>query len=237
MTSEAGQATVEWTGVTLLVALVLSAAMAFIPAIDGRSFGSLLGHAIVCAVRGRCDDGNRALAAAYGPADAALLRRFAPNIVYEPGTHTLPVDFRRCRSHHCSDAPDDKSLDTARSSGGTPAAAFTYVVHRGAETPSSTGSTRTPIPPSVDRCRNLALDRIHAAEARLAIAACTAALVSSSLPKRTELGARANCEGIAIEAALSLPGRATRSAANQSSCDSRQENSTGLPQKGDSAQP
>jgi hypothetical protein len=134
MTSEAGQATVEWTGVTLLVALVLSAAMAFIPAIDGRSFGSLLGHAIVCAVRGRCDDGNRALAAAYGPADAALLRRFAPNIVYEPGTHTLPVDFRRCRSHHCSDAPDDKSLDTARSSRGTPAAVFTHVLHRGADT-------------------------------------------------------------------------------------------------------
>jgi hypothetical protein len=134
VTSEAGQATVEWTGVTLLVALVLSAAVAFVPAVDGRSFGSFLAHAIVCAVRGGCDDGARALAAAYGTADAELVRRFAPNIVYEPGTHTLPVDFRRCRSHHCSDAPDDQSLDTARSSRGTPAAAFTHVLHRGAET-------------------------------------------------------------------------------------------------------
>src|SRR5690349_17524954 len=133
MTSEAGQATIEWTGVTLLVALVLGAAIAFIPAVDGRSFGSFLAHAIVCAVRGGCDDGNRELAAAYGAADAALVRRFAPNIVYEPGTHTLPVDFRRCRSHHCSDAPDDQSLDTARSSRGTPAAVFTHVLHRGAD--------------------------------------------------------------------------------------------------------
>ena len=134
MASETGQATIEWTAVLLLVALVLGAAVAFVPAVDGRSFGSYLAHAIVCAVRGGCDDGDAALATAYGPADAALLRRFAPNIVYEPGTHTLPVDFRRCRSHHCSDAPDDQSLDTARSSRGVPAAAFTHVVHNAGET-------------------------------------------------------------------------------------------------------
>src|SRR5436190_4732838 len=134
MTSERGQATIEWTAVMLLVALVLSAAAAFVPVVDGRSFGSFLAHAIVCAIRGGCDEGDPALEAAYGTADAELIRRFAPNIVYEPGTHTLPVDFRRCRSHHCSDAPDDQSLDTARSSRGTPAAAFTHVVHRGADT-------------------------------------------------------------------------------------------------------
>jgi hypothetical protein len=132
--AENGQATIEWTAVMVLVALVLGAAAAFLPAVDGRPFGSFLAHAIVCAVRGGCDDGDHALASAYGPADAALVRRYAPNIVYEPGTHTLPVDFRRCRSHHCSDAPDDQSLDTARSSRGTPAAAFTHVIHRGAET-------------------------------------------------------------------------------------------------------
>jgi hypothetical protein len=130
MLCERGQATIEWTAVILLVALVLGAAVAFVPVVDGRSFGSFLAHAIVCAVRGGCTDGNRDLANAYGPVDAALVRRFAPNIVYEPGTHTLPVDFRRCRSHHCSDAPDDPSLDTARSNGGVPAAAFTHVLHR-----------------------------------------------------------------------------------------------------------
>ncbi|MEA2423271.1 MAG: hypothetical protein QOF55_2370, partial [Thermoleophilaceae bacterium] len=90
-------------GVVLLVALVLGAAIAVVPATDGRSLGSVVAHAIVCATRGDCDRGNNRLVDAYGRADAQLLRRFSPNIVYEPGTHTLPVDFRRCRSQRCSD--------------------------------------------------------------------------------------------------------------------------------------
>ena len=134
MASQSGQATVEWTTVVLLVALVLGAAVAFVPAVDGRSLGGALAHAITCSAGGRCDGGNAALVRAYGRADAELLRRFAPNIVYEPGTHTLPVDFRRCRAQTCSDAPDDQSLDTARSNRGVPAAAFTHVVHSGGQT-------------------------------------------------------------------------------------------------------
>src|SRR3954451_9318077 len=134
MLCERGQATIEWTAVVMLVALTLGAAVAFLPAVDGRSFGSFLAHAIVCAGRGGCYDGDRALATAYGPADAELVRRFAPNVVYEPGTHTLPVDFRSCRSHTCSDAPDDPWLDTARSNRGVPAAAFTHVVRRDGST-------------------------------------------------------------------------------------------------------
>src|SRR3954469_25803462 len=134
MRSESGQASLEWTGVVCLVALVLGAAVAFVPAVDGRSFGSVIAHSIVCAVKGGCDSGDDALRAAYGATDAELVRRFAPNIVYEPGTHTLPVDFRRCRSHRCSDAPDDQSLDAARSDRGVPAAAFTHVLHRGGAT-------------------------------------------------------------------------------------------------------
>src|SRR3954465_13486236 len=135
MRSESGQASLEWTGVVCLVAPVLGGAVAFVPAVDGRSFGSVIAHSIVCAVKGGCDSGDDALRAAYGAADAELARRFAPNIVYEPGTHTLPIDFRRCRSHRCSDAPDDQSLEVSRSTrGGTPAAAFTHAVRRGGET-------------------------------------------------------------------------------------------------------
>jgi hypothetical protein len=135
MRSERGQASIEWTGVICLVALVLGAAVAFVPAVDGRSFGSLIAHSLVCAVKGGCDTGDDALRAAYNAADAELVRRYAPNIVYEPGTHTLPIDFRRCRSHRCSDAPDERGLEVARSTrGGTPAAAFTHVVRRGGET-------------------------------------------------------------------------------------------------------
>src|SRR3954462_12625716 len=134
MASQGGQATIEWTGFVLLVALVFAAAVAVVPVIDGRSFGSYVAHAILCASRGGCDSGHDGLAGAYGNADADLLRRFAPNVVYEPGTYTLPVDFRRCRSHRCSDAPDDSSLDAHSSTRGrVPAAAFTYVVHAGGE--------------------------------------------------------------------------------------------------------
>src|SRR3954462_14796646 len=134
MASQHGQASVEWTGLLMLVTLALGAVVAFVPVVDGRWLGSSLAHAIVCAARGDCDRGNDALVAAYGRSDAELLRKFAPNIVYEPGTHTLPVDFRRCRSHSCSDAPDDPALDTFRSNRGVPPAAFTRVVHQGGET-------------------------------------------------------------------------------------------------------
>ena len=135
MRCERGQATVEWTGVVTLVALALGAAVAFVPAVDGRSVGSWLAHSILCALRGGCSDGGAdALAAAYGAPDAELVRRYAPNIVYEPGTHTLPVDFRRCRSHRCSDAPDDRALKVSRSTHtGEPAVAFTHVVRRDGE--------------------------------------------------------------------------------------------------------
>src|SRR5919197_245026 len=110
--SERGQATIEWTALVTLVALLLGALVAVVPVIDGRSFGG--------------PSGGRA---------PALPRRYAPNIVYEPGTFTLPVDFRACRSHWCSDAPDDEGLEVhASTRGRVPAAAFTHVLHRGAET-------------------------------------------------------------------------------------------------------
>src|SRR3954463_7631638 len=111
MAHERGQTTIEWTGLILLVAIVLGGIVAVAPVVDGRALGSSLTHSIVCAARGDCARGNDALVGAYGRPGAALLSRLAPNMVYEPGTHTLPVDFRRCRSHVCSDAPDDRSLD------------------------------------------------------------------------------------------------------------------------------
>jgi hypothetical protein len=45
------------------------------------------------------------------------------------------VDFRQCRSHRCSDAPDDPQLDVHHSArGDVPATAFTHVVHSGGHT-------------------------------------------------------------------------------------------------------
>jgi hypothetical protein len=139
MREQRGQATVEWTAVVLLVALALGVAAAVVPVGDGRTLGEALAHALVCAVRGDCAAGAARgdvdLVAAYGARDARLVRRFAPNIAYEPGTYTLPIDWRQCRSHRCADAPDRADLDVHRSArGGFPATAFTHVVHRGGET-------------------------------------------------------------------------------------------------------
>jgi hypothetical protein len=129
--SERGQAAIEWIGLVLLVALALGAIPLSLLDVDGRSLGGLLAHRIVCAVKGGCDDGDAALARAYGERDAELVRRNTPNIVYEHGEPSLPVDYRRCRSRDCSDAPDDHDLDAHRTSAGRRATVFVHVIRRG----------------------------------------------------------------------------------------------------------
>src|SRR5947199_10039531 len=130
MASERGQATIEWTAVVLLVALAFATFLAVaLPHVDGRSYGGALARAIVCAVRGGCDDGRDALVSAYGSGDAELVRQYAPNIVYEPGEKQIPIDYRQCRTTACGDAPNDRSLDVSQTDAGIPASAFTHVVH------------------------------------------------------------------------------------------------------------
>jgi hypothetical protein len=132
MRQERGQATIEWVALVLLGALSLGALAAYGPHMDGRSFGGFLAHRIACAVRGGCQDGDRALARAYGNDNAALVRELAPNLVYENGERSLPVDWRACRSRRCSDAPDDPDLDAHRSDAGNRATAFVRLIRRGA---------------------------------------------------------------------------------------------------------
>src|SRR3954465_11023932 len=135
MSSERGQASVEWIGLLLLLSLAFAALLAFLPAVDGRPLGAAVARALVCAVKRDCQAEGLALRRAYGERDAGLVRANAPSIAYEPGVLTLPIDYRRCRSHRCSDAPDDRDLDVHRSArGGAPATAFTHVVHRGDKT-------------------------------------------------------------------------------------------------------
>jgi hypothetical protein len=117
----------------LLVAVALGALAASVPVVDGRSTGAFLAHAFVCSVRGGCAQEDAALRAAYGERDAELVRRLAPGLVYEPGTRTLPVDWRECRSPRCSSAPDERDLDAHRARGAE-ATAFTHVVRRDGET-------------------------------------------------------------------------------------------------------
>ncbi|MEA2399282.1 MAG: hypothetical protein QOK25_2838 [Thermoleophilaceae bacterium] len=139
MRCERGQAAVEWVGLVLLVALALAGFAAVVPVAGGHTLGQLLVRRVVCAVSGDCRDpgagADAQLVAAYGVDGAGLVRRYAPNIAYEPGTYTLPVDWRQCRSHRCSDAPDRGGLDVHRSArGGYPATAFTHLVRSGGRT-------------------------------------------------------------------------------------------------------
>src|SRR4051794_3457674 len=102
MGDERGQASVEWIGLLLLVSVALGAAVAFVPAVDGRPLGGALPRVLVCAVKRDCQAESAPLRRASGGRAAELAGANAPNIVSDPGTPTLPVDYRRCRSHRCS---------------------------------------------------------------------------------------------------------------------------------------
>jgi hypothetical protein len=130
MRSERGTATVEWTGLVLLVAAVLAGAGATV----GALHAAVLARSIRCAVLAGCRGEDRALSAVYGDDVASQVRAWAPGFVYEPGTLTLPVDFRRCRAHRCADAPDAAGEDVWRSATGeSRATVFTHVVDRRGE--------------------------------------------------------------------------------------------------------
>jgi hypothetical protein len=127
MREERGAATVEWTGLVLLVAAVLAGAGATAGALHAPS----LVRSIRCAVLAGCHGEDRGLAVAYGDEVAGQVRAWAPGFAYEPGTLTLPVDFRRCRAHRCADAPDSRGEDVWRSTTGeSRATVFTHVVDR-----------------------------------------------------------------------------------------------------------
>lgn len=134
MSCERGQASIEWVASVLVVAVVLGALTAAVPAVDGRSFGGLIAHVIACAAQGGCRDGDVALRRAYGEADAALVRRHAPGLVFEPGERQLPVDWRGCRRVACATVRDDRDLDAHRTDAGLRATLFTRVLRRGGRT-------------------------------------------------------------------------------------------------------
>src|SRR4051812_32311926 len=98
---EAGQATIEWAGLVLLIALVLSAAALVVSKAAGLGLAEDVLHAIVCGVKGGCDDGPDAVEQAYGKDQAAAIRRYAPNVIYETDSAELPIDFRQCRQLAC----------------------------------------------------------------------------------------------------------------------------------------
>lgn len=73
--SESGQASVEWIGLVLLLALGLAALVRFAPHADADALGPELVHALGCAARGGCEAAPRRPAETGGtPRDGAAPR-------------------------------------------------------------------------------------------------------------------------------------------------------------------
>jgi hypothetical protein len=123
---EAGQATIEWSALLLVVALSLSALGYLAVRADGQRLGAGIVESIICAIGEGCPG---ALEDAYGKETARIVREYAPNIVYERKSAELPVDFRRCRKLACSNGSDRaKAIDETEL--GLPVTAFTRVIDR-----------------------------------------------------------------------------------------------------------
>ncbi|HSJ17183.1 MAG TPA: hypothetical protein VK920_03735, partial [Solirubrobacterales bacterium] len=124
---EAGQGTVEWIGLVLLVALLLAALVVAGPRVPGGALARAIAERIVCAVRlsDVCGD-DPELERAYGAEMAALAAEHAPRIRYERGMTALPVDYRRCREDACSRGAPAGAV--WRSTSGEPVVAFVHVI-------------------------------------------------------------------------------------------------------------
>jgi hypothetical protein len=138
----AGQSTVEWLGLVLVVAIAVVGVLG----VMARGL-SVVGLAQAIATRLICatdlSDACSApgpLVAAYGPELAARVMENAPEIDYEAGMTDLPVDFRSCRGGPCGEGAE---AGVVRASGtGEPAAAFVHVVDCGDTTPRPPGARR-----------------------------------------------------------------------------------------------
>lgn len=128
---EAGQATVEWTGLVLLVAVLLGGLGLAAPKLAGWRLGSAVLRSIVCAIQLGCRE-DASLDEAYGAQLAAEVRKHAPNIVYERDSAGVPIDFRICRKTICSDG-SSAAAEVDASLAGLQATGFTRVIDRRAQ--------------------------------------------------------------------------------------------------------
>lgn len=110
----------------LVVALALAGIGYAIARGTAWGLGKGLSDALICTAFDSCPN---ALEDAYGGEVAKVVRRHAPNIVYERSSAQLPIDFRRCRALACSNGSDLATV-IDESEQGLPVTAFTHVVDR-----------------------------------------------------------------------------------------------------------
>jgi hypothetical protein len=125
---ERGQASPEWLGLVLFVALLFAAGLTFLgPLTLALSLARSIGDKIVCVAHlsDACGS-DSGLVEAYGADLARVVRGHAPEVVYERGMRALPVDYRSCRETACADA--NPSGLVSRSASGEPATAFVHLI-------------------------------------------------------------------------------------------------------------
>jgi len=125
--ADRGQGTVEWVGLLLVVALLLLGIVAAGVRVPGTVLARAVASRILCAaaLADSCGD-EPALIGAYGTEVGKLVRHHMPTIVFERGSHAVPVDFRRCRSTACDSGPESGVV--RHTDGGLPVTAFVHVV-------------------------------------------------------------------------------------------------------------
>ena len=135
MRARHGQSTVEWVGLLALVGLLLFVVVqTFGARLPGAALAASIAEKLICAAQlASCAESvDSPLVASYGEETAMLVRRFAPELEYEPGSRAVPVDFRSCRSPACGDGR--ASGPVFRTDAGEPVTAFTHVVRRNGTT-------------------------------------------------------------------------------------------------------
>lgn len=127
MERERGQSTVEWVGTLLAVALLLAGMLIAGMRVPGVSPAREIASRLLCAaaLADGCGD-EPALIAGYGTEVGKLVREHMPTLVFEDGSRSAPVDFRRCRSTSCGDGSDRGLVH--RTDAGLAVTAFVHVV-------------------------------------------------------------------------------------------------------------
>ncbi|HEU4739680.1 MAG TPA: hypothetical protein VFS54_11470 [Solirubrobacterales bacterium] len=127
MGSERGQGTVEWVGLTLLLLLLMLAAVAAGVRVPGATLARALADRLLCAasLASGCGD-EPELIAAYGTEVGGMVRRHMPMLAFEQGSSAVPVDFRHCRASACGDVTGEGPIH--RTDESLPVTAFVHVI-------------------------------------------------------------------------------------------------------------
>lgn len=154
---ESGQSTVEWTGLVLLVAALMTVLLASGVTLPGPAVAHSVFRKMLCAasLSAGCESAP-SLAGSYGHELAAEIRRHAPELNFGPGLLGLPVDYRTCRSAWCADSPGPGLI--TESTAGEPVALFTRTLDCREGAPSPEPGARGPGAPvdcSGERAGNL----------------------------------------------------------------------------------